>query len=587
MKMKRFFAIGGFLLCLSPLSAAAQSACPSIAYGAVLTAAQWQACFTAKADAIAGGYLPLSGGTMIGRITTAASTTVIAGLNLPAGTAPTSPIDGDLWTTTAGLYVQINGGTIGPLTEGAGGSFAATLPLIVTFPSSVVTYALNYNSTLTLDGSNNLEINVAHPNTWTSVQTFGTGDLAINGGTATAGLATVTSAGVVSSEANATVAQGGTNCTTASGTCLDNITGFSSTGLIDRTGAGTYSFTSPGTGVLTALGNAVNGTGGLIVQNAPSLTLGTQQTTQGTLVLANSVAHAYSTTIESSNSATAAYTLVLPPALNGSGPVILTDALGNGVLSWASPSAAASVTVGSTGCISCTNHYALYDNSGTLGNEAVVVTIHRQVFTSSGTYTPTTGMIFVDFQCVGGGGGGGGAQAASSQEYGGGGGGSGSYSEVLATASTVGSSQTVTIGAAGTGSANAGGTNGGATSAGSICVANGGSGGSAGNSSTSPTGGAGGTAGTGDIAVAGNAGSAGTYNSINANVNVPDNKGASGFWGGGAVAQGFGGSSCIAGNNAAGYGSGGGGATCDGTTSTAAGGSGSKGVVIANEYVAQ
>lgn len=33
---------------------------------------------------------------------------------------------------------------------------------------------------------------------------------------------------------------GGTNCAAASGTCLDNITGFSGTGYINRTGAGTY-----------------------------------------------------------------------------------------------------------------------------------------------------------------------------------------------------------------------------------------------------------------------------------------------------------------------------------------------------------
>jgi len=38
------------------------------------------------------------------------------------------------------------------------------------------------------------------------------------------------------------VASGGTNCTAASGTCLDNITGFASTGFVKRTGAGTYSF---------------------------------------------------------------------------------------------------------------------------------------------------------------------------------------------------------------------------------------------------------------------------------------------------------------------------------------------------------
>lgn len=36
------------------------------------------------------------------------------------------------------------------------------------------------------------------------------------------------------------IAGGGTNCAVASGTCLDNITGFSGTGYINRTGAGTY-----------------------------------------------------------------------------------------------------------------------------------------------------------------------------------------------------------------------------------------------------------------------------------------------------------------------------------------------------------
>jgi hypothetical protein len=36
-------------------------------------------------------------------------------------------------------------------------------------------------------------------------------------------------------------ARGDTNCSVASGTYLDNITGFSSTGVINRTGAGAYS----------------------------------------------------------------------------------------------------------------------------------------------------------------------------------------------------------------------------------------------------------------------------------------------------------------------------------------------------------
>ena len=45
----------------------------------------------------------------------AASTTAGASVLLPHGTAPTSPVNGEMWTTTAGLYVRINGSTVGPL----------------------------------------------------------------------------------------------------------------------------------------------------------------------------------------------------------------------------------------------------------------------------------------------------------------------------------------------------------------------------------------------------------------------------------------------------------------------------------------
>lgn len=54
--------------------------------------------------------------TIAGRLVTGFSGTAGAKFNIPHGTAPTSPVNGDMWTTTAGLYVQINGATVGPLT---------------------------------------------------------------------------------------------------------------------------------------------------------------------------------------------------------------------------------------------------------------------------------------------------------------------------------------------------------------------------------------------------------------------------------------------------------------------------------------
>lgn len=43
------------------------------------------------------------------------STTSSAKLRLPHGSAPSAPVNGDMWTTSAGLFVRINGVTVGPL----------------------------------------------------------------------------------------------------------------------------------------------------------------------------------------------------------------------------------------------------------------------------------------------------------------------------------------------------------------------------------------------------------------------------------------------------------------------------------------
>jgi hypothetical protein len=56
-------------------------------------------------------YAPLAGSTFTGLVSTAASTTTTAGLRLPHGTAPTSPVNGDIWTTTSDLQVRLNGST--------------------------------------------------------------------------------------------------------------------------------------------------------------------------------------------------------------------------------------------------------------------------------------------------------------------------------------------------------------------------------------------------------------------------------------------------------------------------------------------
>lgn len=84
-----------------------------------------------------------------------------------------------------------------------------------------------------------------------------------------------------------------------------------------------------------------------------------------------------------------------------------------------------------------------------------------QSFTSSGTYTPTSGMTKALVFCTGGGGGGGGADSTGTSSSGGGGGGSGGTAIELLTAATIGASQSVTIGAGGTAGAAANGGSGG------------------------------------------------------------------------------------------------------------------------------
>jgi hypothetical protein len=56
-------------------------------------------------------YAPLAGATFTGLVTTLAPTTATAGLNIPHGVAPTSPVNGDVWTTTSGVFARINAGT--------------------------------------------------------------------------------------------------------------------------------------------------------------------------------------------------------------------------------------------------------------------------------------------------------------------------------------------------------------------------------------------------------------------------------------------------------------------------------------------
>lgn len=207
----------------------------------------------------------------------------------------------------------------------------------------------------------------------------------------------------------------------------------------------------------------------------------------------------------------------------------------------------------------------------------------NQVFTSSGTYTPTSGMVYCSVECLGGGGAGGGAPATGAGQFsGGGGGGGGEYARGIFSASTIGASQTVTIGAAGTGVSGSAGNNGGNTSLGALISANGGTGGTAGaaGAQVNAPGGLGGTGGTGgDFRTAGQVGY-GCIGYFTGSLALAGQGASSQYGAGGQAVQGS-----SNGNAGLGHGSGGGGAFQLASSAATTGGNGTTGEIVIQEYV--
>lgn len=146
--MKKFLI--WFALLASTVAALAQSS-PGLVTGQVPTAAQWNSYFAAKQDVLGYTAVNRGGDTMSGRLATFASTPTRAGFSINPGTAPTTPVNGDVWTTSAGLYVQINGSTIGPLLglgQGVTGPGTTTDRALTRWSGTVGGVVLNSGATL-------------------------------------------------------------------------------------------------------------------------------------------------------------------------------------------------------------------------------------------------------------------------------------------------------------------------------------------------------------------------------------------------------------------------------------------------------
>lgn len=291
----------------------------------------------------------------------------------------------------------------------------------------------------------------------------------------------------------------------------------------------------------------------------------------------------YGTTTNVSN----AYSVTTTPAFNGlrQGQIltVVFNAGNTGAVTLNPNSIGAKAVVDvngnalGSGAITANRNYILV-YTGTqfiaLGTQQSFVSVKMQVFTSSGTYTPSTGMLYAECITIAGGGGGGGANGTNANA---GGGGSGNTALSIFSASTIGASQTITIGGSGTAGSTSGGTGGtgGNSSIGSLVTANGGVGGGGSTSATSGAGGAGGT----------NSGTVTTSFTFAGGTGTDSGTAAGGA--GANTPYGQGGQTTVAGSvtgaNGQGYGAGGAGAT--GTSR--AGGSGAPGIVIIREFCSQ
>lgn len=217
--------------------------------------------------------------------------------------------------------------------------------------------------------------------------------------------------------------------------------------------------------------------------------------------------------------------------------------------------------------------------------------LHRQVFTSSGTFTTPTLMstaVVFKFIITGGGGGGGGAINPAAVNSAGGGGGAGGTAIYWTAALTPNTGYSIVPGAGGTAGVSSGGNGGtGGNSVATLDVtvtANGGVGGFGAAADSFGNGGNGGTTTNGSVNILGGQGIPGMTvgNSTQAgfgNIRLMSGSGGGSVWGSGANGVGI----SIAGNGANPYGAGGSGGNASGADR--AGGAGAAGIVIV-EWVA-
>ncbi len=242
-------------------------------------------------------------------------------------------------TSTGALQSIASVGTTNQILTSNGAGALPTFQSATTALGQALTRVDDTNVTLTLGGTPTTALLAA-----TSITAGWTGQLSLTRGGSNASL-TASNGGIVYSTASAmailsaTATAGQHLQSGASGAPSWTTATYPATTTINQL---LYSSSANVlAGLATANGGMLNASSSGVPSMTVSPTLGVQQTTRGTLTLANTAAGAFAATIQSSNSATAATTLTLPVDNGTNGYVLSTN--GSGVLSW--------VSVGGTGTV--------------------------------------------------------------------------------------------------------------------------------------------------------------------------------------------------------------------------------------------
>ena len=209
-----------------------------------------------------------------GKVTTIPAVTTGAGFNIPNGVAPTSNlVNGDFWTTTAGVFTRINGNSIqiadvaSGLTYSGNNIFAGPT---LTFGNTTAASTVNIGTGATISGATRV-INVG-----TQSATGSTNNINIGGGS---GTTNVTLGGSIN--LSGPVSSGVNNISLGTGTAASVYafgTGVTTTGLTKAISIGTNGASGSTTNI--TLGSATSGATNNVQVNGP-MTVGNNFTATG------------------------------------------------------------------------------------------------------------------------------------------------------------------------------------------------------------------------------------------------------------------------------------------------------------------